>query len=306
MTNTGSWTEARFNKVEDRGSSRDSRSHKASSGDLHVDPVRTQTAARGATRRFTGRTGSDSRAHACIGLRLGRGHPGRLESFLLRDGKRRARRRILLLQIIETHFLNGLLFLEGVPPLRQRQLPHHHHLFGVVVAPAVLRRGGSAVMLAASAGRVLVASLPPDVQTLTAVLPDADEPGGGVPLQVLQPLPFGQRHLHGVATGAVGLPISVVTPRHLVSRQLLCRLDPLQERRPRRLCAAGTHRMAGDSGRGQCLAEETLERLGVTGEAGRGALGREGLRRGDAGQRGRRDTAGGLAAAGFGVATQDM
>lgn len=64
--------------------------------------------------------------------------------------------------------------------------------------------------------------------------------------------------------------------------------------------------MAGDSGRGQCLAMETLQGLGVTGEAGWRALGREGLRWRDAGQRRRRDAAGGLAAASFGVATQDM
>lgn len=44
----------------------------------------------------------------------------------------------------------------------------------------------------------------------------------------------------------------------------------------------------------------------MIGEAGRRALGREGLRRWDAGQRGRRDAAGGLAAASFGVTTQNM
>lgn len=44
----------------------------------------------------------------------------------------------------------------------------------------------------------------------------------------------------------------------------------------------------------------------MTGKAGWRALRREGLRRWDAGQRRRGDTAGGLAAAGLGVATQNM
>lgn len=74
-------------------------------------------------------------------------------------------------------------------------------------------------MLAAST--VLVTSLPSYVQTLTAVLTNTDEPGGGVPLHVFQSLSLRQRHLHGVATGAVGLPVSMVTPCRLVSCQLL-------------------------------------------------------------------------------------
>lgn len=48
---------------------------------------------------------------------------------------------------------------------------------------------------------------------------------------------------------------------------------------------------------------ETLQGLGVSGEAGWRALGRERLWRWDAGQRRRGDAAGGLAAASFGVPT---
>lgn len=66
------------------------------------------------------------------------------------------------------------------------------------------------MVLAASANQVLVASLPTYIQPLTAMLADTDEPGGGVPLHVLQPLALRQRHLHGVAAGAIGLPISMV------------------------------------------------------------------------------------------------
>lgn len=64
--------------------------------------------------------------------------------------------------------------------------------------------------------------------------------------------------------------------------------------------------MPGDSGRGQCFAVETLQGLGVTEEAGWRALRRERLRGWDAGQWRRRNTASGLAATSFGVATQNM
>lgn len=64
--------------------------------------------------------------------------------------------------------------------------------------------------------------------------------------------------------------------------------------------------MAGDCRRGKSLSMEALQGLRVAREAGRGALGREGLRRRDAGQRRWRDAAGGLAAARLRVAAQDV
>lgn len=156
--------------------------------------------------------------------------------------------------------------------------------------------------LAAPARRVLLAPLS-DEQPLTTVLAHAHEPGGGgVFPQVLQHLPFGQRHLHGVAAGAVGLPLRVVAPRLIAACQLFRRLDPLEERRARGLGAAGAHGVAGDGGGGQRFPVESLKGFGVSGEVGRG----QGLWWGDASQRGWRDAAGGLAAPGFGVAAQHV
>lgn len=158
---------------------------------------------------------SSFRLHA--GFWLGWTDPGSLERLRLHARKCWALRRLSLLYIVEAHFLHGLLFLERVPSLGQSQLPHHHHLFGVVVAAPVLWWGCGPGVLATSADCVLVASLPSYVQPLTAVLANTDEPGGRVPLHVLQPHPFRQRHLHGVAAGAVGFPVSVVAPCRLVS-----------------------------------------------------------------------------------------
>lgn len=97
-----------------------------------------------------------------------------------------------------------------------------------------------------------------------------------------------------MSAGGVALLVTVVRPGELLSR-----LHPLEEGRAGRLGAARADRVAGNGGRGQGLA---VEALGQAREGGRRALGGKGLRRGDTGQRGGRDAAGGLAAACLGVA----
>lgn len=151
------------------------------------------------------------------GFWLGWINPGCLENLGLCDRKCRAWCCLSLIQVVKTDFLYSLLFLEGVSPLWQSQLPHHHHLLGVVVAAAVLWRGAGAVKIVTSSSCIPVASLPSYVQPLPAMFSDTDKPSGGVPLHILQPLLLRQRYLHGVSACAVGFLVSMVTTCRLLS-----------------------------------------------------------------------------------------